>query len=202
MSLDPEERSPASEHKLFATAIAGTAFLALTAIGLSFLFGTPLAPQLAFSIDNISIGIIATLPLVIFLHWFSITNNPTFKAFRQSQIEFFANIGFEFTPFRILSMAIAAGISEELLFRGVLQSWLASHSTTIIAIIIVNVLFGLLHMRTVLYAVIAGLVGAYLGALYAVADNLIAPMVTHGLYDYIALYYTRRAVAEWRNNNN
>ncbi len=54
-------------------------------------------------------------------------------------------------------------------------------------------------MRTILYAIIAGLVGVYLGVLFAVTDNLLAPMAAHALYDAVALEYTRRAVAHYQD---
>ena len=53
-------------------------------------------------------------------------------------------------------------------------------------------------MRTVLYAIIAGLVGVYLGVLYEATGNLLAPMTAHALYDAVALEYTRRAIINYR----
>lgn len=182
----------------FYAAIAGTIIIGIAAFGLSLLLGAPLAPQLRFSIDDALIGIIATLPPVVFLWWFSNTNLRALVEFRNSQIEFFSQIGFRFTPIRIVAMAVAAGVCEELLFRGVLQTWFASFSPALFAILVTNVIFGLLHMRTALYAVIAGGVGAYFGVLYALNGNLVAPMIAHGLYDAIALEYTRRAIEAYR----
>ncbi|MHA7873533.1 MAG: CPBP family intramembrane glutamic endopeptidase, partial [Hyphococcus sp.] len=135
---------------------------------------------------------------VVFLWWFSNTGHPALAEFRRSQIEFFSEIGFVFTPPRIVAMAIGAGVCEELLFRGVLQTWINGFAPVLIAIIVSNVVFGLLHMRTAMYAVIAGCVGAYFGALYALTDNLLTAIVAHGLYDAVALEYTRRAIAVFR----
>lgn len=199
---DPDHsEKPASEARTFAFVLFGTIFLGVIAVGASYLTGTPLPPQIDFNPNDVLIGIIATLPLVIFLWWFSNTTLERLAAFRRSQIKFFAEIGFTFTPARIALMAVGAGISEELLFRGVLQSWIAGFAPVVLAIVASNLLFGLLHMRTALYAVIAGLVGAYLGVLFALTDNLIAPMVTHALYDAAALEYTRRAVKSWRTHS-
>lgn len=200
--MTPESHGDAPDSAdTFYAAIAGTVIIGIAAFGLSLLLGTPLAPQLRFSIDDAMIGIIATLPPVIFLWWFSNTDLPALVEFRNSQIEFFSKIGFRFTPIRIVAMAVAAGVCEELLFRGVLQTWFASFSPVLFAILITNVVFGLLHMRTALYAVMAGGVGAYFGALYALNGNLIAPMIAHGLYDAVALEYTRRAIIAFRREN-
>lgn len=92
-------------------------------------------------------------------------------------------------------MAIGAGVSEELLFRGVLQTWSDRFLPLAFAILATNVLFGALHARTVLYAVIAGFVGVYLGVVFEASGNLVAPIVTHALYDAVALELARRAMA-------
>ncbi len=198
MNSDPEEQPEKSEHKVFAVVIGGTIIMGLASIGLGLLLGTPIGPQLSWSSNDALIGVIATLPLALFLSWFSNTQIPALTEFRRQQIKFFSEIGFEFTGPRIVMMAIGAGVSEELLFRGVLQSWIDGFAPVVIAIIASNIIFGLLHMRTALYAVIAGLVGVYLGGLYFYTDNLLAPMITHGLYDFVALIYTKRAVDAYR----
>jgi uncharacterized protein len=55
------------------------------------------------------------------------------------------------------------------------------------AIALTAALFGVAHWLTPTYAVLAGLVGAYLGWTLAASDNLLVPIVAHGLYDLIAL---------------
>jgi CAAX protease family protein len=52
--------------------------------------------------------------------------------------------------------------------------------------------FGLAHWISTAYAVVAAIVGLYLGALYLFADNLLAPIVTHALYDFVALLVLAR----------
>ena len=200
MSRTPDAR-PHDDVRSFLVVMAGTALLGLAAVGLSLLLGVSLGERFSFSADDALVGVIATLPLVVFLWFFSNSRLPALARFRDSQIAFFANIGFAFTPFRIALMAFGAGVSEELLFRGVFQTWLSSFSPVVVAIILSNIVFGLLHMRTILYAVIAGIVGAYLGVIYLVTDNLLTPIIVHMLYDAVALEYTRRAIAEYRASN-
>ena len=182
----------------FATVIIATVGLGGLAFLLSFLLQTPLGPQASLDPNAFLIGVIATLPPVAFLWWFSNTDNAVFAAFRRSQIEFFAKMDMAFTPPRIVLMAITAGVAEEMLFRGVLQTWLANHLPLAIALLLSSAVFGLLHMRTLLYAVIAGVIGLYLGIIFVLTENLLAPMTAHALYDYAALEYTRRAVAQHR----
>lgn len=198
MTDNPEEDDTPNSENAFIAAIAGTVLLGLFAVGLSFLVKTPLPPQFNLSANDALIGVIATLPPVLFLWWFSNTDVPALAEFRRSQIKFFAGIGFEFTPPRIAAMAVGAGVCEELLFRGVVQTWIDGFAPVAVAVIVSNIIFGVLHMRTVLYAVIAGAVGVYFGVIFVMTENLLAPIIAHGLYDAVALEYTRRAVAAYR----
>ena len=198
MSHIPNAGQPTDDTRSLILVMAGTTLLGLAAWGLSLLLGVSLGDHFAFNLQDALIGVAATLPLVFFLQAFVKSRQPVLAKFRDSQIAFFANIGFAFTPFRIALMAFGAGVAEELLFRGVFQTWLSSVSPVIVALVLSNIVFGLLHMRTVLYAVIAGGVGVYMGVIYLVTDNLLAPIVTHMLYDAVALEYTRRAIAEYR----
>ena len=54
-------------------------------------------------------------------------------------------------------------------------------------------------MRTALYAIIATLIGIYLGVLFVLTDNLLTAITCHAVYDWVALEYTRRAVIAYRN---
>ena len=197
MSLEPRKR-PVEDNHSFVAVMVGTLLMGAAAYGLSLFLGTPLGPQITFNGNDILIGVIATLPLAAFLWWFSNTEIASIATFRFSQVEFFAAMGFTFTPWRIALLAVGAGVSEELLFRGVFQTWLATLAPVAVAIIISNIVFGVLHMRTALYAAIAGCVGVYLGVLYEATGNLLTPIVTHLLYDAVALEYARRAVADYR----
>ncbi len=84
----------------------------------------------------------------------------------------------------LLLVAAAAGAGEELLFRGVLHP-LAGLGWS-------NVLFGLVHFITPAYALMAGLLGTYLGWLLESSENILAPIVTHGFYDYLAFLVVAR----------
>lgn len=91
----------------------------------------------------------------------------------------------------LLLLASVAGIGEELLFRGVLQPWLGLTWS--------NVLFGLAHSVSPLYALLAGGMGAYLGWLLNASNDILAPIVCHALYDFLAFLVVardHRAMAE------
>lgn len=186
-----------TEAEKFLLIIGGTAALGVIAFVASLLLKIPLLDHLFWQWRDVVIGIVATAPLAGFLFWFVKTTNPRFAEFRQSQVKFFAEIGFEFTMPRIILMALGAGIFEELFFRGVLQVWVDRYTPVIVAIILTNILFGMLHWRTAFYALITGFVGAYLGVLFWFTGNLLTPIVTHALYDFIALWCTRDAISRY-----
>ena len=95
----------------------------------------------------------------------------------------------------IVALAMFAGIGEELLFRGVIQVWLADRVPSWVAVAGASMLFGLGHYLSASYAVLASLIGAYLGILFLLSGNLLAPMLAHAAYDVVALVVlTRRAV--------
>ena len=60
-----------------------------------------------------------------------------------------------------------------------------------IAIVGVAILFGLLHAVNAAYAVLATLMGLYLGWLWMATGNLAVPIVAHAVYDFLALVFSR-----------
>ncbi len=88
-----------------------------------------------------------------------------------------------------------AGISEELLFRGVLQPWLELKWGIPLGLIFSNMIFGFLHWVTPMYALIAGAVGIYLGLMLNVGGerNLLTPIAIHTIYDYMAFLVVARS---------
>jgi membrane protease YdiL (CAAX protease family) len=89
----------------------------------------------------------------------------------------------------LLVVAAVAGIGEELLFRGVLHP--------LVGLFWSNVLFGMAHFITPSYALLAGLVGGYLGWLLNASGSLLAPIMAHSLYDFLAFLVVAR---ECRNS--
>jgi hypothetical protein len=105
----------------------------------------------------------------------------------------------------IAAICFLAGVGEELLFRGLFQNGFAQwtggflpHTPSAalagdwMAIIVVAILFGALHAVNVAYAVLAAIMGIYLGWLYQATGNLAVPIIAHGLYDFVALAYVLR----------
>lgn len=94
---------------------------------------------------------------------------------------------------QVLILSLAAGIGEELLFRGFLQQWLTGYYTIDIAIGIAAVVFGLLHFATFSYFLLTTILGAAFGIAYYLSGSLLLIMSWHAFYDLLAIwFFTRR----------
>lgn len=83
----------------------------------------------------------------------------------------------------IFVLAGAAGVGEEILFRGVVQKMIGLYATSAI--------FGLLHFLTPTYFLLTAGIGLYLGWLQETTGNLAVPILVHWLYDMFALSFLR-----------
>ena len=84
-------------------------------------------------------------------------------------------------------LALAAGVCEELLFRGFLQPWLTSLSSPLVGILVASVIFGLLHYASFFYFFITFVIGVILGVVYWASESLLLVVVWHAVYDLIAM---------------
>ena len=89
-------------------------------------------------------------------------------------------------------IAISAGVGEEMLFRGAIQSSLASWLGDISGLLLASLLFGMLHPISIPYILVTIGVGLCLGAEYLYTRNLLSVMVTHALYDFALMAYLLR----------
>jgi membrane protease YdiL (CAAX protease family) len=102
-------------------------------------------------------------------------------------------------------ISVAAGFGEELFFRGLLQAGLTHELLQAevpyaipIGIAAASIIFGLCHWINREYALVAAIIGAYLGVLLVVTNNLLTPITTHALYDVIAMWYLVSFKRRWR----
>ena len=94
----------------------------------------------------------------------------------------------------LAALAVLAGVSEELLFRGVLEPWLGRWDPWF-GMVAANVLFGLAHAVSPNYFLFAMLIGIYFSVIARGwpgaglgwdLPNLLRPMVAHAVYDFVA----------------
>jgi membrane protease YdiL (CAAX protease family) len=93
-------------------------------------------------------------------------------------------------------ISLAAGVGEEMLFRGAVQGALGRWLGLGAGITASSLLFGLLHPITPAYVVLTGLMGAYLGLVWVVNGNLLTVIVAHAVYDFLALLILLRTPPE------
>ncbi len=89
----------------------------------------------------------------------------------------------------LLWVALLAGISEEVFFRGVAQQAIRIYTADWLAILIAGLAFGLAHYVTLTYAFLATAIGCYFGWLLVASDGLWSPIVAHAVYDFVVLEY-------------
>lgn len=138
-------------------------------------------------------GVVATLPLLalffVFLRW---PIGP-FRRIQRFSEEVIRPLLAPCTWIDLLGISALAGLGEELVFRGVLQEAIARWVNVWVGVLVAGVLFGLVHSITFTYAVLASLMGAYLGWVWLYADhNLLVIVITHALYDFVVLLWLLR----------
>jgi len=182
---------PPRHFLLLAAAFEGS--LVLVAMVLGWLLSLRPADEILWTWSGAAWGALASLPLLALL-WLGIRwPLPALRKVLQVIDELLVPL---FRSCSLLDMAIIAllaGLGEEMLFRGVLQQavadWVGGNIGVWVGLVTASVLFGLAHSITRLYVVLATLIGLYLGGLWLFSDNLLVPITTHAVYDFLALVY-------------
>lgn len=183
----------------FAMAVLVESGIGLSAIILAWLFGVSLRDQIAPAGAPLAAavlrGLVATIPMLVIFWWLVTSKLPMLQQLRE-QVEWLVREMFPGGSVMQFAMVAAlAGVGEELLFRGALQTKLGAWTTPAVGLLLTSFLFGLAHALSKLYFAFAIVVGAFLGWLALEYHDLVAPMIAHGLYDFLALAYISRAVA-------
>lgn len=177
-------------------AVAAVAFeAALGALGwaLASWFGVPLAPRLALTGSVAWRSILALLPMLALLAFGLRTSWDPLVRLRQ-QVESLVRQIFGSVPWLgLAAVAMAAGLGEELLFRGALQPLAVRWLGVAGGLCAVSFLFGALHAASMAYFVFATAVGLYLGWLTQHFNDLVAPIAVHAAYDFVAIMLLVRA---------
>ena len=185
--------------------------LGLLAVALAWWLGFDLIAELqGFHLSHDLVrGLLATVPMLLGLWLIERSNWWVMRQFRQLVHETLVPLFHGSRPIGWAFVALAAGVGEELLFRGLIQQglvvWWADSpmpsneqpaadiltywSGAVAAWFVASLCFGLAHCLTKTYALLAFLVGGYLGALYWYFDSLWIPIIAHAFYDFVAIAY-------------
>lgn len=175
------------QGRIVTAAILFEGALAPAALLLGWLLGRPPLIGFGWSFRDVVLGVLAALPMYavfqLLIRW---PIGPLERIKRFFDDELTPLLGSR-TAFDYALIAAAAGVGEELLFRGVLQSAFIDWLGTWEGLAAASLLFGLLHPISPAYVVVAALLGAYLGAVQLWSGNLLVVMIAHAVYDYLAL---------------
>lgn len=195
-----EEETPPLNFPLVAALFEGG--LAVAAVGLGWLVSHPPLATFQADVGALGLGIAATIPMLLLLVICLWSPWRACADIRRTVDRLVVPMVRDCTLPEIMVISLLAGIGEETLFRGVLQAtaanWLqlglgawdtSGQVAQVIALLGMALLFGLLHGVSRSYAVLAGLIGVYLGWLWLATGNLLVPLTAHALYDVIAMIY-------------
>jgi membrane protease YdiL (CAAX protease family) len=180
----------------FALAVVVEGGLALVAVLLAWLFRVSLREQIPSTGEHLAYavtrGVLVTLPMLAVFLWLVHSSWAQLRELRRQVEWLIAEMFSEASAAQFALIAVLAGVGEELLFRGVLQSLIGQWTTPMMGLYITSLLFGLVHALSKLYFFLATAIGLCFGALVLQYNDLVAPMVAHSLYDFFALTYLSR----------
>jgi membrane protease YdiL (CAAX protease family) len=157
-----------------------------------------------FSESAVAYGLIGTIPLFLMFLGMEQLQTKSVSHIRKLLLNTLGPGLHSYHWTDLFLLAALAGISEELVFRGVIQPWIEQSWGLITGLIVSNILFGLVHAVTPLYAVLAALVGIYLGLSldYSGERNLLTPIIIHSFYDLLAFVALMRVYRASLNSSN
>ena len=168
----------------FSQLFMSSGMLVLLAFGISIFSGLP------YSVGEVSVNVVlvgAALGAVLFVVM-SITGF-ILQRYVSSYLELTLTLRQLFKNLNwptIVIISVMAGVSEELLFRGVIQSYLIEKNSVLVGIVISSALFGLMHFYSRLYILLTFTVGLFIGWLYYFTNSLLLVVVLHAVYDVLA----------------
>jgi membrane protease YdiL (CAAX protease family) len=191
MRIDPQP--PA---RFFVYAMAFECAVGLFALGLAWLIDVQLLRLTSHEPRAVGLGALLALPLIVLLAGLMYVPSGPIASLRRFVDEFVVPLFRGMPLWQFATISIAAGVCEELLFRGVLQvgvqDWLGPPHGAWFAIFVTAILFALAHAVTREYALAAGLISIYLGGSLVVSGDLLVPITAHAVYDFVALVYLVR----------
>ena len=141
---------------------------------------------------GLGLGMLVSLPSIGLIPWSLTTSWGPAARLRRVVTEDVAPELMQCGPSLLLLFSVCAGVSEEALFRGVLQLWLTAHLGIGLAVVVAALAFGLMHPASRDYVLAASLMGAWWGVAYHLSGELFVPVVAHTLHDVAAMFALRR----------
>lgn len=197
--FDPQKRLKRGDFLKLATVFQGG--LVVAAYVLAWLADMDPLARLAFDLRGLAIGLCATAPLFAAFQLFYWLPIHELRRIRHFLLEKMGPLLDACTLRDMTYLGLLAGVTEEILFRGVLQPLVESAWGWGAGLLVSNLLFALAHWITPMYALLAGLTGLYLGLAmdFGGERNLLIPIVIHAVYDLLAFVKVVRTYREGRS---
>ncbi len=113
-----------------------------------------------------------------------------------------ALVGMSEGPSTLATLALAAAVGEELLFRGALLPVLRDAMGTVPAVLLSSALFGAVHVpwsrRMVPWSLTAAVMGVVFACLYLATGEVLAPIAAHAVVNHENLEFLLRTDPERR----
>ncbi len=198
----PQPLSPLEPGSMLGIAALVEGGLVLLGGLVGWLIGEPVWKKIHWNLSDALLGAILPVPLLAGL-WLGLTYpRGPWRGLVRVLMDFVVPLFARCRVWQLALISILAGLGEEIVFRGLLQDGLTQwlpHSWALggrpglwLAVALASTVFGLLHWISPFYALLAGLIGAYLGWWRIQSGNLLGPIIAHALYDFAALLYLTR----------
>lgn len=171
--------------------LQGALFTAIGA-GLWYVSGRPLGDFVSFApraiVSGLGFGAILVAVAAGLFHGFPRMSGRLVRL----QADTYAVLGPRLGWGAIVAISLAAGIGEEALLRGGLQTLLADYLGPVGAIAVASAAFAALHLAKPLITALLLVIGVMFGVVYWQTGSLLTVMIAHALYDIWALRYLHR----------
>lgn len=168
------------------------------------------SPRFVWNLQAPLWGIAATAPLMLLFFLFVRWPIGPLRRIQRFSEQVVRPLLAPCTVIDMLGISVLAGLGEEVLFRGVLQEYIAGWFKypvgVWVGVIITSLIFGLMHSITITYAVLATVMGVYLSCVCLYREgNLLVIVIAHALYDFLVLLWLLRgpgaaeAIAKWES---
>lgn len=194
----PDRLAHSSGRRFFAIALTIEAGLGAVAWTAGRLFGPDPLATLSWSWFAAAVGALAALPPLFGLSLIWDSESKAYRRIREVLETTLLPQLAVLSKWELAVLMAVTGLGEEMLFRGFFQGLLEGALGPLAGLAAASVIFGLAHPVTVAYFAVTALMGVYLGLLWNGTDNLLAPVVAHGLYDFLAIRWmlARRTAPE------
>lgn len=179
-------------RRLIILSVAFEGGMLVLALFLGALFGLPPFATLRADLGSVIQGLVASLPMLGLLPLIDGTRWRLLDGLRRDLDRAVTRLFVNGRPADLALLSVLAGVGEEALFRGVIQTGLSGTWGPAAGMLAAGALFGLAHGISRSYAIYAAAVGVYLGGLLLVTENLLVPILVHALYDFVALTWLVR----------